>query len=219
MSQVGSGTEGSSRRTRGAVVVVVLLLAAVLAVWLLRPSPDEQRIAWPVPTSMPLLDVPTGCAAAPDGPFMPTSISVPGIVKDADVLALPRDRNDVPSTPPLTAAGKRAFAWDRPPGIEPGAPQGNVLLNAHTFPDGSALGNDLLDKLEKGDRLVVEGHGSRLCYRISKEVEVLASKGYAPYYDRDGAPQIALIVCSGQRLGPGEWTHRTIWFAEPMALS
>ncbi len=41
---------------------------------------------------------------------------------------------------------------------------------------------------------------------------MLAADGYPPYYDADGPPRVAIIVCSGTRTGPGEWSHRTIWF-------
>ncbi len=153
------------------------------------------------------------CAHPATAPFTPTSISIPDVIQDGKVMALPRDANDVPRVPPTSA--KFAFAWDRPPGIEPGSDRGNVLLNAHTWPDGSAVGNTMLSNLDEGGRIILRGDRSELCYTVTKRIEVLASKGYAPYYDRDGSPQVALIVCSGKRLGPGEWTHRTIWFAEP----
>jgi len=38
----------------------------------------------------------------------------------------------------------------------------------------------------------------------------------ARYYNSTGQPQLAIIVCSGQRLGPGVWTRRTLWFASPV---
>ena len=37
------------------------------------------------------------------------------------------------------------------------------------------------------------------------------------YYSRDGAPQLAILACSGTRLGPGIWTKRTVWFASPVS--
>jgi len=109
------------------------------------------------------------------------------------------------------------FAWDREQGIRPGDPAGNVLLNAHTWPDGSALGNHLLAGLHRGDRIVVNGVTERLCYRVTERVEVLAERGLPRYYATDGAPQLAIVVCSGRRLGPGEWEKRTVWFASPSA--
>ena len=143
---------------------------------------------------------------------------MPGVTSGAAVVMPPRLADGVPGAPPLTPAGKTVFAFDREQGIRPGDPGGNVLLNAHTWPDGSALGNRLLAGLQLGDRIVVHGPAStRLCYRVSERVEVLASKGLARYYDRVGPPQLAIVVCSGRRLGPGNWEKRTIWFARPAA--
>ena len=123
----------------------------------------------------------------------------------------------MPGVPPLTAAGKHVFAWDRAQGIRPGDPAGNVLLNAHTWPDGSALGNRLLAGLHTGDRIVVRGDAARLCYRVTERVEVSAKSGLPRYYDTEGPPQLAIVVCSGRRLGPGVWENRTVWFASPSA--
>ena len=98
------------------------------------------------------------------------------------------------------------FAYDLAQGVQPGDAAGNVLLNAHTWPDGTALGNHLLAGLDQGDRIVVHRSGDeRLCYRVTERVEVLASKGLRRYYDQDGPPQLAIVVCSGRRLGPGVW--------------
>jgi hypothetical protein len=148
-------------------------------------------------------------------PFTPQRIAVPGITRGATVISPPRDSGNVPGTPPLTTAGKTMFAWDD--AIAPGTDAGNVLLNAHTWPDGTALGNHLLAGLQHGDRIVVIGGSARLCYQVTERVEVLASKGLPRYYDTDGPPQIAIVVCSGRRLGPGNWEKRTVWFASPKA--
>lgn len=147
--------------------------------------------------------------------FDPRTITVPGVTRAAAVVAPPRDANGVPGTPPLTAEGKSVFAWDRDQGIRPGDPAGNVLLNAHTWPDGSALGNRLLATLHRGDRIVVHGDQGRLCYRVTERVEVLAERGLPRYYATDGPAQLAIVVCSGRRLGPGVWEKRTVWFAAP----
>jgi hypothetical protein len=148
-------------------------------------------------------------------PVRPAAITIPGVAQRAPVLAPPRDANGIPGVPPLSEAGKTAFAWDREQGIRPGDPRGNALLNAHTWPDGTALGNDLLADLRKGDRIVVHGPGTRLCYRVSERVEVMAADGLPRYYATKGPHQLAIVVCSGRRLGPGEWEKRTVWFATP----
>jgi hypothetical protein len=130
------------------------------------------------------------------------------------VITPPRDAADLPGVAPLNSTGKTVFAWDRKQGIRPGDRRGNVLLNAHTWPDGSALGNQLLRSLDRGDRIVVRGAaGSRLCYRVTERVEVLAEDGLARYYARTGQHQLAIVVCSGRHLAPGVWEKRTVWFA------
>jgi len=147
--------------------------------------------------------------------FDPHTITVPGVTRRASVVTPPRDAEGVPGVPPLTDAGKAVFAWDREQGTRPGDPAGNVLLNAHTWPDGSALGNRLLAGLQRGDRIVVLGTDARLCYRVTERVEVPAGQNMPRYYALEGAPQLAILVCSGRRLGPGVWEKRTVWFASP----
>jgi hypothetical protein len=163
-----------------------------------------------VTTSAP----PRTCATAAHN-FKPQTITVPGVAKRVSVVTPPRDELGVPGTPPLTNRGKSVFAWDREQGILPGDPAGNVLLNAHTWPDGTALGNRLLARLDVGDRIVVRGLDERLCYRVTERVEVPGDKDMPRYYETAGPPQLAILVCSGRRLGPGVWEKRTVWFASP----
>jgi hypothetical protein len=183
------------------------------------PSPSGSTTSAPTTSSAPATTTaPAKQAPRPQcdtraAPFTPQRITVPGVTRGATVISPPRDSGNVPGTPPLTTAGKGMFAWDD--AIAPGTDAGNVLLNAHTWPDGTALGNHLLAGLQQGDRVVVIGDSARLCYRVTERVEVLASKGLPRYYDTDGPPQIAIVVCSGRRLGPGNWEKRTVWFASP----
>jgi hypothetical protein len=169
----------------------------------------------------PLL--PAAYPAAPDRcpeakrPFVPKSIVIPGVDKHSTVLALRRDRRNIPRTPPLTNRGKWQFAWDKPANIMPGSPRGNVKLNAHTYPDGSALGNRLLRQLHRDQKIIVLGRdGKRLCYEVTRRIQVSGDRPYPPYYSTTGKPQLAILVCSGRRRGPGNWSHRTIWYASPI---
>lgn len=165
------------------------------------------------PTAPTLRPRPT-CADASRG-FAPRAITVPGITRRSAVVAPPRTAYGTPGTPPLTTAGKFMFAWDRAQGVHPGDARGNVLLNTHTWPDGSALGNHLLTKLHVGDRIMVHGDRGSLCYRVTARVEVPAQRSMPRYYRTDGRPRLAIVVCSGRRLAPGVWDHRTVWFASP----
>jgi hypothetical protein len=179
-----------------------------------RPSVAPTRSAEPTPSREPSTAA-TSCSRS--RPFTPGALVVRGVTDRRPVLTIPRDANGVPGVPPLTAAGKQEFAFDPEQGVLPGDPRGNVLLNAHTWPDGSGLGNQLLQGVRRGTMIVVTGEGQRLCYRVTSKVEVDATKPQPAYFATDGPPQLAIVVCSGERLGPGQWTKRTIWYAAPVS--
>lgn len=204
------------------MILLALALLGLLAAalwWLDPPSSTAGAMSAPS-VSAPTRSAPAGpCSTPAGGEFTPSTISIAGVATAARVLALPRDKDNLPSTPPETATGKLEFAWDRPPGVRPGAAKGNVLLNTHTYPDGTALGNRLLNGLRIGDRIVVRGGDDTLCYRVARRQDVKASTPVPAYYDTQGPPQLAILVCSGKRLGPGNWTHRTIWYASPEGVS
>jgi len=231
-------------RRRGITAAAVLVAIVLLGAWFLRPdspaAPSSSAPAATSPTSgtptvtptvtkspTPTAEAttkrphpsasPTAAALNCDHPataaFTPQRISIPHVTGGARVLALGYDARGVPGVPPLTSEGKTEFAWV--PEVHPGASRGNVLLNAHTWPDGTALGNHLLAGLDTGGRIAVVGSGEVLCYRVTDRVEVAATASVPAYFDADGQPQLAIIVCSGIRRGPGDWTERTIWYASP----
>jgi hypothetical protein len=213
-------TSTQAWRVVSIVAVVVLVATGVV---LLRDSSDPRAGAGPprtrpsgTSTGTPSTPPRPGCASTARS-FTPARVDVPGVGRGIDVVTPPRDAAGVPGVPPLTSSGKSVFAYDREQGVRPGDRRGNVLLNAHTWPDGSALGNRLLTQLRRGDRLVLRGQGRSLCYRVTERVEVLAADGLPRFYDTRGRPQVAIVVCSGRRLGPGVWERRTIWFASPHA--
>lgn len=202
----------------GAAAAVVVLVVALLAWWLGREDPPTEAAPGPVgtPSSTPTpapAAAPDSCADRASGGFVPTGISVDGVVRAAEVRALPRDADGVVGVPPVL--DKEVFAWDLD-GVRPGSRQGHVLLNTHTWPDGSAMGNRLLRDLRVGDGLRLTGAGVAECYRVTRRVEVREEDGYPGWSAEDGPPQVVIVVCSGDRLGAGRWTHRTLWFATPV---
>lgn len=212
------------------VLIATLVLAAVVVWWSARtPEPDtlasRPRVssagspsAEPSPAVQSTKAAPGSvCAHPADRAFQPSRIKVADLPGSWTVIAPPRDAAGVPGVPPLTNSGKRVFAWDPEQGIRPGDPRGNVLLNAHSWPDGTALGNQLLRALHRGDRLVVRGEKLVLCYQVTKRLEVPAAQGLLSYYATEGPPQLAIVACSGRHLGPARWENRTIWFASPIA--
>jgi hypothetical protein len=222
----------TTRARRRTAQVAAVVAALIVLVWVLVPhgqSPRSESAAQSQPPQASQQAVAAGSVLKPrpcyqpaTAPFRPTRITVPGVTRDTTVLALPRDADNVPSAPPISDVGKTVFAWSIPPDPMPGDPKGNVLLNAHTWHDGTALGNKLLDGLQVGGRIIVhgksaDGQAQTLCYQVTKRDVVVAADGSFEYYVRNGPPQLALIVCSPPRLGPGNWLHRTIWYASPLA--
>lgn len=163
----------------------------------------------------------TTTCAAPNSAFDPASVTIPGVVGATAVLSRGRDSHGVPLPPPLTDRGKWQLAWDRESSLRPGDPRGVVRFSAHTYPrdgsHGSALGNRLLARLRTGARLqVMGGEGQLLCYRVVRRVDVRAEESVPGYYSATGPARLAILVCSGTRRGPGNWSHRTIWYAVPV---
>jgi hypothetical protein len=203
------------QRRVAARVAVLIVPAVILTAIVIRSQSGPTAVA-EVPIPLPSVAPAPHCSTAL-GALLPTSVSIPGVDRSISVLALKRDAHDVPGTPPLTSLGKTEMAFDLGSGIKPGAAAGNALLNAHTWPDGSALGNKLLAKLQKGGQIVVKGALGLICYQVNDRVEVPYDDAGKRYFAKTGAPQIAIIVCSGQRTAPGFWTKRTIWYASPVA--
>ena len=162
----------------------------------------------------PASSAPAVCAHPTRHAFWPTRAVVARVGRNIPVLAMGRLAGGLPAPPPLTTSGKQAFAWDQY-GPKPGAARGNVRFNAHTYPDGSALGNRLLGRLKVGQRIILYGsNGAALCYKVNRKV-VTTPRRLGGYYSTIGTPKLAIVVCSGKRLGPGNWTNRTIWYARP----
>jgi hypothetical protein len=160
--------------------------------------------------------VPVVCLNPARRGFWPTQAKVQRVQKNVPVLPVGRT-NRIPNTPPLNSLGKRSFGWDHR-GPAPGSHRGNVRFNAHTYPDGSALGNRMLARLFIGQRIIVRNDsGKAICYKVTKR-RTVRPRSYAArvaYYSTTGKPKLAIAVCSGKRLGPGNWTRRTIWYARP----
>ena len=216
---------------RRAALVALVVATAIALIWKIWPDPTSPAaVKVPAQTIIPGTVIQSRVCGDPGaGVFRPMRISIAHVADNAQILALGRDANNVPEAPALSSLGKTQFAWDdprqqsksivdpiKPPGAMPGSDRGHVLMNAHTWPDDSALGNRLLDHLQPGGQIVLHGRHTELCYRVTKRIVVLASKGSAEYYNQSGPPELALIVCSPPRLGPGNWAHRTIWFASPI---
>lgn len=195
----------------GAAALTLVLAMSVVS---FAPVGSATASAETTARSAPAVSAKRGCVAS-GKKFRPTALGIPGISKRRTVLALGRDSRNVPKAPPLSDSGKRQYAWDAKDKIRAGGRHGVAKLNAHTYPDGSAIGNDLIRELYAGDRLDVQGkRGQQRCYEVVDRVQIPAEKRYKRYYRTGGPHRLAIAVCSGVRRGPGDWSHRTIWFAK-----
>lgn len=161
------------------------------------------------------LRVATACTT-PAGPLSPATVSIPAIDRSVRVVRVRRTPSGAVGTPPVTQRGKWLMGLD--PQVRPGGGKGTVIMAAHTWPDNSALGNALLRSLAVGDRLVLSNGSATACYQVTKRKKYGAAKVPRKKAFRWWGPeQLVVVVCSGKRLGPGRWTHRTIWYATPVS--
>jgi len=151
--------------------------------------------------------------ARPSHGFVPAKAQIPAIGKTVKVIQVKRKSNGQIGAGPTTTAGKWLMSMD--PKTKPGERQGSVLLSGHTWPDGSALGNAMLDHLWVGNGIVLYNGSSRACYRIDKRKSYDADAVPSSALRSDGPERVVIVACSGKRLGPGNWTKRTIWYATP----
>ena len=194
---------------RVAVPTAALLAVALIAV-AFRPADAE--LGHFQNAQLAKVRIPGSCDGGATKPFTPTTADIDDVGEGLPVQPLARD-GEVPGVPPVTAT--HTVALDAP-GPQPGSNRGLVRLNAHTWPNGAALGNAMLARFDVGDVLTLRNGDMKVCYRVTKRVEVDGDSTYDPFYALDGPSEFAFIVCSGRRLGPGDWEKRTIWFGEPI---
>ena len=178
----------------------------------IEPSPTSSVSAVPTP------DEPA-CTTA-TRPFVPSQVRTGeasyGVQPLDQLRTTAPDGSTVLTSPNPTDYNPRVFAWDKQ-SAQAGSGRGNVLLTAHTYSDGSALGNRLYRELKPGDRLNLVGPHGLVCYKVGERIEVeVEDYPFDRVYDFAGSPRVVITVCSGLRVGPGDWTKRTIWFLEPM---
>lgn len=158
----------------------------------------------------------TASCPTPTAAFKPRKMTIKAIDRTVKVIRVPRTASGAVGSPPVTKQGK--WLMGRDPQVLPGSGEGTVIMTAHTWPDNSALGNALLRSLKAGGRLkLTNAKGSKVaCYQVSKRKRYRANKVPRTKAFRWWGPeQLVIVVCSGKRLGPGRWTHRTIWYATP----
>lgn len=208
------------RRVGGALVASMLI--ATLAAVVTSSGPAVAAQSSPAPRAVgasPAAETAPAARKAAKCPkakreFKPKRIAISKFGGWFNVVQVGRTGSGEMGTPPLTSSGKWAIGWY--PSRGPGSRAGSVPLNAHTWPDGSALGNAMLRKLRKGRIIWLQGDVRAACYKIVKRAAYPRSKApLKKILGARGKPRLAIIVCSGKRLGPRNWSDRTVWFAVP----
>ncbi|WP_183407265.1 class F sortase [Nocardioides marmorisolisilvae] len=149
----------------------------------------------------------------PSHSFVPARAEIPAIGRTVKVIQVERESSGQIGAGPVTEAGKWLMSMD--PKTKPGGRQGSILLSGHTWPDGSALGNAMLDNLWAGNGIVLYTGNTRACYRINKRESYPVDDVPRRIFRTTGYEEVVIVACSGKRLGPGNWTRRTLWYATP----
>lgn len=164
--------------------------------------------------------VPEGCDPTPKD-ITPTKIKFDSVDVDTHVLSLGYDETTGAAMAP---PDKDAYgvAW-LDEGPAPGSDEGNVVLSAHTYHRGTALGNVLYDEntgLKAGDIIrMSDDDGNTVCYRFRESLKVWVEDYNADpsanvLYDFKGRPQIAIVVCWNWDWQQGASLSRIIFYAD-----
>jgi len=184
--------------------VAVAALAGSFGVW----SPPAQAAGGPAPFA---------CTST-RGSFIPRSAVISHIGR-VQMITVGTNSDGSMGTPPLTNTGKHMLAWYNR-SARPGSGSGRVATDAHSWPDGSALGNQLYANLVKGDTIALsDGSGHRTCFTVTSRTQYSASRVpmSSVVNGSRSSQSMSIVVCSGQRLGPGNWSQRTVWIAQAIA--
>lgn len=178
------------------------------------PAPPPATSASPSAEETP---DPNRCTTATEG-FKPTTLTIDAMGVESHVVSVGYDQDGNPGAPdPNDAYGTAWFNGS----ASPGSPEGTTMLNIHTYRNGGALGNDLLDNLPDDALLKVTGEdGEVACFQVYEEVKI-----WVDSYSEDspeahrlhaetGEPNVAIVVCDDFDWGAEEWDSRVIWYAK-----
>ncbi|SER48608.1 Sortase family protein [Propionibacterium cyclohexanicum] len=213
------------RRFVRAVATLILIAALGFVAWQVHamlPSSYEKQLPLYTPGASPAapqaaaqLSSAAGCEADPH-PLVGSRITIDGRTPAMPMLQLGLAADGSPATPP--GNDSHTVAWyDQGPAV--GSATGHVILTAHTFRYGGALGNELNNGLlHEGDIIrISDGTGHTVCYRFSHALKVLV-QDYDPrsdvLYSQTGAPQLVLVVCADYPLTGGEPKARALYYAD-----
>lgn len=176
------------------------------------PTPTPTPAATPTPTPTPSSDQ---CTTATGG-FQASTLEIPDLGVTSHVMSVAYDDEGNPGAPPLDDA--QGTAWFNG-SAEVGSDQGTSMLNIHTYRNGGALGNQLLDELSNGATLeLTDGSGNTACYEVYERVKVHVDTVTDAELDRlhadGGDPEAVIVVCDDFNWDEEFWETRVLWYAK-----
>lgn len=213
----------SNRRALIVYAIVAALVLVAVGFIVLQPVPPEQAAPPRVTSTLPASAGPTSTLPATAGSSsttrqdnqptcragVPKRLVIPALGVDA-----PFERIGVDETAPTDASGKhplgvpvdRKNAGWYADGPEPGSGTGTVLVNGHTYRNGSAIfREDFSTTVEDGQLIhLIQDNGSTCSYRVDRVWRDVNSEfGYPRLvtsqhlYDFSGPERLLLVTCSG----------------------
>lgn len=193
-----------------AVGLIVLVGAWFIGFQPLSPDPvSGPRPGGSAPAASAASSAPTSSSSRGCRPGTPERLVIPALGVDAGFQRIGVDRTAAPDASgkyPLGVPTDRTKAGWYAEGPEPGAGVGTVLMNGHTYRDGSAIFQaDFANAIQKGQRIdVVVDNGTRCSYEISRVWRDVNSQRDYPrivqgqhLYNFSGPERLFLATCGG----------------------
>jgi len=189
------------------------------------PPPPPPAPAPPPPAPAPAPQaVPAAApqaAAAPSAPCAPSGFSIPAMGIDAPVVRIGLDASGNLGVP--SDADKKKAGW-YPNAVLAGSRLGSIIMDGHTYRDGSAIFTTSFDSTVRvGMTVGLSCGGGTFPYRISELKLNLNVGDYSGFVDGrrlyapDGPPQIVMVTCTDWNPVSGTFDRRAILIATPMS--
>ena len=182
------------------------------------PAPPPPAPA-PAPQAVPAAA--PQAAAAPSAPCAPSGFSIPAMGIDAPVVRIGLDASGNLGVP--SDADKKKAGW-YPNAVLAGSRLGSIIMDGHTYRDGSAIFTTSFDSTVRvGMTVGLSCGGGTFPYRISELKLNLNVGDYSGFVDGrrlyapDGPPQIVMVTCTDWNPVSGTFDRRAILIATPMS--
>ena len=153
-------------------------------------------------------------------PCQPTRFSLPDLAIDAAVVRLALTPDGDLGAP--RDADKNRAGWF--PSVLAGSTSGTVLMDGHTYRDGSALFKTTFeDQVQTGMMMRLScANGYAFSYRVSEVMLDLTAAGFRTLvedrdlYAADGPARLVMITCTDYNAARRVWDHRAVLVATPV---